>query len=499
MSDQLQQTPNPMQEQENCPDLRTDQPVFSSLTREGAEESGVESNIVSDEAALGEMQSAVHAEASSLAAVKPEAVAISSAVSEETDDISAILAEVEAKRLAAAQESADVPQEEASAEDAEPMQAASDEASKPVSRGRENVSSPKKKSGQKKKRRKKKRKRYTFAQGMRDLFPKRGDSAFDVVRKIIFLLALIVFAVCLYLIGDYYLDRLQATMLYESMQEELSGHHSTQSSQEPVYETTPQGEVYEYLEYNHVAEMFLERNSDLVGYITIEGTNVSYPVVQRKSTDPNINTNDYYLYRAFDLSNNKAGCIFMDYRCHFDEVLGNRRIADNSQNLLIYGHNMNNQSMFGSLKNYYTNYSYYSQHPIITLDSLYKTYEYKIFSVFIVDSEDTTSEHAFDCWNTFDFESEEAFYEFVNNAKKRNMMKNEVDVTYGDQLLTLYTCNGMLEEARLIVMARLLREGEDPAEGTQFSEPNSNVLWPKAFYEYGNYKPYDPELFVPYG
>lgn len=497
MSENLQQNPKPRQEHENCPHQRTDQPVFSSLPPQ-AEESGAMNSTASTAADPEASQSAVHAEASPSPTDNVEAAAVLAAVSEKTDDIDAILAEVDAKRQqATAHENADVPVTDHTPQETDPEQAASDAPSAEIPKA-ETVTPPKKKSAKKKKRKKKKRKRNSFAQGMRDLFPRRGDSAFDVVRKIIFLVALIVFAVCLYLVADYYIERYLNKRLYEDIQGEVQDFRDNYSSMEPIIETTPQGEVYEYLEYNYIADMFLERNSDLVGYVTIEGTPVSYPVVQRKSTDPNINTNDYYLYRAFDLSENRAGCIFMDYRCHFDEVVGNRRVVDNSENLLVYGHNMNNKSMFGSLKNYYTDYSYYKNHPIITLDSLYKTYYYKIFAVFIVDGADTTSEYAFDCWNTFDFETEEEFLAYVNNAKKRNMMKNEVDVTYGDQLLTLYTCNGMLDDAKLIVMARMMREDEDPTDGTQFSEPNDNVLWPKAFYEYGRYSHFDPELFVPY-
>ncbi len=497
MSDKLQQNPNPMQDHESCPHAGAERPVFSSLPP-SAKESGAEGKANSDDIIDEVLRSTVHAEAADPAVSDSEDAASAVAVSEETDDIDTILAEVDAMRhTVGAEQGANVPQGDSPKQETGSEQATSG-ATVPEPPKAEAVASPKQKSGTKKKRKKKKRKRYTIAQGLRDLFPVRGDSAFDVVRKIIFLVALIAFAVCLYLITDYYVELYLNKRLHQGMQSEMSNYHNSQSSSAPIIETTPQGEVYEYLEHNYIADMYLGRNSDLVGYITIEGTPVSYPVVQRKSTDPNINTNDYYLYRAFDLSENRAGCIFMDYRCHFDEVVGNRRVVDNSTNLLVYGHNMKNESMFGSLKKYYNNYSYYSEHPIITLDSLYKTYYYKIFAIFIVDGDDLTSEYAFNCWNTFEFDDEEDFLAYVNNAKKRNMMKNEVDVTYGDQLLTLYTCNGKLENAKLIIMARLMREGEDPTDGTQFSEPNSNVLWPKAFYNYGNYSEFDPALFVPY-
>ena len=189
----------------------------------------------------------------------------------------------------------------------------------------------------------------------------------------------------------------------------------------------------------------------------------------------------------------------MDYRNHFDEVADHRRIVDNSDNLLIYGHNMNNLTMFGSLRNYYRNPGYYMQHPVVELYSLYNLYRYKIFAIFVVDGEDFDSEYAFDCWNDLDFESEDDFYEFVNNAKKRTVITTDVDVKYGDPLLTLYTCHGLHANAKLILMCRRVREGEDPLEGTQNAVLNDNVLYTKQYYNYGHPNTFDPEKFVPYG
>ncbi len=507
MSDKLQQNPQFTQDHENCSVDGTVRPVFGSPSDEKgspltAEESGTVNNIVSDNEAEKAASPAVHAETPSLPASEDAAVALAYAVSESTDDITAILAEVDAMRAAKAKDpddgsAADTGREPIAMSDDNAAEAdtpdgnafASDAISGPVS-------PPIAK--KRKKKRKKRKKRFSFVDDvLREIFPWKGDRPAEVIRKLIFLAALIAFGVCLYLIGYDLYDRYKANTLYDGMQQQYQPS-ATQPYQPPVMDVTPEGEVYEYLEYNQVADMFLGMNSDLVGYITIDGTKVSYPVVQRKSTDPNINTNDYYLHRAFDLSERDSGCIFMDFRCHFDEVVDHRRVVENSENLLIYGHNMNTGHMFGSLKNYYRDYSYYSKHPIIQLDSLYKTYKYKIFAVFIVDGADTTSEYAFDCWNTFDFKDEAHFYEFVNQAKKRTLMTNDVDVAYGDQLLTLYTCNGLLDTAKLIVMARMVRDGEDPYEGTTNGQPNDNVLWPKAYYDY-HANTYDPELFVPYG
>ena len=139
---------------------------------------------------------------------------------------------------------------------------------------------------------------------------------------------------------------------------------------------------------------------------------------------------------------------------------------------------------------------------ITAIDSNYNHYQYKIFAVFIVDAEDKT-DTAFDCWNRIDFSGEDDFYDFVNEAKRRTIIMNDVDVKYGDKLLTLSTCNTIFGNdgpGRLIVLARMIREGEDPYEGTQNSWVNNNIKWPSLYYTYNSNEKYDPDAeFIPYG
>jgi sortase B len=160
---------------------------------------------------------------------------------------------------------------------------------------------------------------------------------------------------------------------------------------------------------------------------------------------------------------------------------------------------MNNQTMFGSLRNYLNSPAYYMAHPVVELQSLYNSYQYKIFAVCTVDGGDFTSEYAFDCWNTLDFEDEDAFYEYVNNAKKRTCICTNVDVEYGDPILTLYTCTGLHANAKEILVCRLVRAGEDPYEGTENATLNDNVLYTKSYYDMGHPVTFDPDKFVPYG
>lgn len=346
---------------------------------------------------------------------------------------------------------------------------------------------------------KKKQKHYSFVDSMKFFIPWKGDSAFEAMRKVVFSTAVVVVGVCTFLISNYYIDRYKAKKMYAEIQAEIEDVRANRHFNAEIKEDPETGEMFEWLEYNDYAKRLLPINPDMVGYISVPGTEVSYPVVQKKSSDPSVDTNDYYLYRTFKQESSKSGCIFMDYRNRFDEVVDHRRIVDNSGNVFIYGHNMNNRTMFGSLRDYINNPSFYSAHPIVEYSSLYKDYKFKIFALFIVDGEDLTSEYAFDCWNTLNFEDEDAFYDYVNEAKKRTMINTDVDVKYGDQLLSLYTCNGLVANAKLILMCREVRAGEDLYEGTENATLNDNVLYPGAYYKYGRPVNYDPKKFVPYG
>ncbi|MBQ8921297.1 MAG: sortase [Oscillospiraceae bacterium] len=347
---------------------------------------------------------------------------------------------------------------------------------------------------------KKKRKRYTLTDVLKIFIPWRGDSVFEGLRKIIFSAAVAVVGVCTFLISSYYIDLYQAKKEYGDMQARIEETLNNRGFTVPTYvEDKVTGEIVEYLDYNEIYNQFYSQNPDLIGYIRIKGTMVSYPVVQKKSNDINDNKNDYYLYRTFHQESSKSGCIFMDYRCHFDEVHDHYRIVDNSDNLLIYGHNMNNQTMFGSLRHYYKNPSYYMEHPTVELYSLYNLYDYKIFAIFVTDGMDFDSEYAFDCWNTLDFANEDEFYAYVNEAKKRTTVNTNVDVKYGDPILTLYTCHGLHANAKLILMCRQVRPGESLTEGTENATLNDNVLYTQQYYKYGHPNTFDINKFVPYG
>lgn len=341
------------------------------------------------------------------------------------------------------------------------------------------------------KRKKVPKKKASFKDKIMGLLPQKKDSALEKIRKVVFLGSICAIIVCGYMVSDYYIDLWKSKNLHDDLAEIYQTYplperrDDTATLYEPDYER-----IYTMIDG---ARKLLDRNADVVGYITIPNTPIANPVMQSHD-------NSKYLDKNIDGDNSRAGEIFLDYRNNFDKVKDGRLVVPNSDNLVIYGHNMANDTMFGSLKYYQRNYNYYVDNPIIYLNSNYECYTYKIFSYFILDAFDE-SETAYDCWNKFDFDGEEDFYDFVNEAKKRSLGLNDVDVKYGDKIVTLSTCNTVLgDRGRLIIMGRLLRDGEDIKTGTDKNTQNANVKWPSIYYQQKPNERYNPDAdFIPYG
>ena len=196
------------------------------------------------------------------------------------------------------------------------------------------------------------------------------------------------------------------------------------------------------------AKKLLEQNPDTVGYITIDGTQVDNPVVQTVD-------NDYYLSIGFDGQEFRAGTVFMDYRDQFG--------ADPeqwSENIVLYGHNMADNTMFGSLRRYRQEHSYYKEKPFITFSSNYGDYTYVMFGLIITGGD---ADSDFRYWDMEELDDKATFDSYVKSVESKNMIDNPLDVQFGDSILTLSTCYSDEDNSRFVVIARRLREGEDTA------------------------------------
>lgn len=209
------------------------------------------------------------------------------------------------------------------------------------------------------------------------------------------------------------------------------------------------------------AEKLLEQNPDTVGYITIPETDVDNPVVQTVD-------NDYYLHIGFDGQDYRAGTVFMDFRDKFSW-----KESEQSENILLYGHNMADNTMFGSLRRYRQDLEFYKKSPIIKFNSNYKEYSYVIFGLIITsgDSEppsddlyaDPMAWEGFPYWNMEELDDKKHFNYYVDTIESMNMIDNKIDVEFGDKLLTLSTCYSDEDNSRFLIVARRLRDDETEA------------------------------------
>ena len=148
--------------------------------------------------------------------------------------------------------------------------------------------------------------------------------------------------------------------------------------------------------------------------------------------------NSYYANHRFDGTFDEAGMIFLDADCSLNPE---------SDQLILYGHNMRNGSRFGKLKRYQDR-EYLLKHPIIRFATLNGDYEYKPFAVILT----SVGDEFYKIFRQIQFENEEQFYAFTEYAKLCSLYEIPTDVSYGDKILTLMTCSDDVENGRLIVM-----------------------------------------------
>ena len=189
-----------------------------------------------------------------------------------------------------------------------------------------------------------------------------------------------------------------------------------------------------YTKYNQIFEELSSINSETVGWITVNNTKVNYPVVQH-------NDNEYYLKHDFTNQKNSLGWIYMDYR---------NNIYNLSDNTIIWGHNLKNGLMFGSLR-YMTNESWYtnSDNHIITFNTKVKNMKWKIFSIYRIP---VTNDYLY-----ANFGDKEEYQSFLDMIKGRSIYNFNQDVTNTDHILTLSTCS-IPNTYRLVIHAVLLNE-----------------------------------------
>ncbi|MGG1514304.1 class B sortase [Paenibacillus oryzisoli] len=169
-------------------------------------------------------------------------------------------------------------------------------------------------------------------------------------------------------------------------------------------------------------------NQEVVGWVHVDGTEVDYPILQHVD-------NDYYL--NVDAAGRKSmyGSIFMDYRSDLER---------SQQNIVIYGHNMLDGSMFGSLQRY-KNRAFFNEHRVIILETPAQETEWEIFSVYTINAQKDQVDIA--------YASESDLLQAIGSYSKKSLFPAPVIPANPGRLLTLVTCSNETDDTRLVLHA----------------------------------------------
>ena len=174
------------------------------------------------------------------------------------------------------------------------------------------------------------------------------------------------------------------------------------------------------------------QNGDCIGWLCIPDTAVNYPVMHTPENPQK------YLRRSFYGEYSQSGVPFLDRRCGL-----------NSDNLIIYGHNMKTGTIFGCLTEY-RKADYYQEHPFIEFDTVYGDAKYEVFGAFTIDVVNDTSF----IYNQYIDMDEDTYNRYVDQVISRSDVDSGIRPAYGEQLLTLSTCEYSSANGRYVVVAR---------------------------------------------
>lgn len=308
---------------------------------------------------------------------------------------------------------------------------------------------------------------------------KQGASPQVLARKIITVIASVVLVAALAILARYYIQQAKNKRNIENMRNEHNSisiitQETTQQETTAVTEEPPPLTVLANM------ESFLAENPDTAGWITVPNTNIDNVVLQTVD-------NDYYMDKDFYGKYNIAGQIFLDYRCIINDY--DKKQTDN---VIVYGHNQADRTMFGSLKNYKIkkdstkNFSFYKENPTFKFSSLYEEYTYKIIALFVIEVEPNQTRDGvlFDYHNYVNFTKNKSFDSFKENVLKRTAVNTGVDFDENDKYMTLSTCSNEFSNSRFVVIGRRVRDGESPEVDTSLAEINEDMLEPDYAYIY---------------
>ena len=250
------------------------------------------------------------------------------------------------------------------------------------------------------------------------------------MRKIINIILVAIIIVCLSIIGYKYYNYNKDDKLNSEIQDlqpvinEASDSDNNSSGENDGQDQSKDGDYVNSANEEQLKSI----NSDYKMWIQIENTNINYPVVQ--SSD-----NDYYLKHNFRKESNISGTVFVE----------SANDIDNDKNIILYGHNMRNGTMFNNITNYKEE-SFFNEDNKISIIMNNTLYEYEVFSVYVKNVSEVNL--------AIGFANEDEFINYAYNEAEESLYKKDVDFSAEDNLITLVTCSYEFTDARTIVVAR---------------------------------------------
>ena len=229
---------------------------------------------------------------------------------------------------------------------------------------------------------------------------------------------------------DYYTSKKQSNLLNEVQISEQSNFLVEDNLQESTIEPTKSERILKL-------EELKKQNDDIIGWVEIENTDINYPVLQAED-------NDFYMNHNYKGEFSTAGAIFLDKDYNWNIP---------SSNLLIYGHNMKNSTMFQNLLNY-NSIDFYNEHPIIRFTTLQEDAEYEILGAFYSKVYFKNDTNVFKYYKFINAQNENEYNDFVQNVKKSSLYDTGITANYGEQLITLSTCSYHTADGRFVVVGK---------------------------------------------
>lgn len=287
----------------------------------------------------------------------------------------------------------------------------------------------------------------------RNIFSLKSIQAMGIVRKIILIIASLVF------IGS------AAAIVYILVIQPRHNQAIYDELKNTYYSVREDSFVDSYKDRKEQLENVRQINNDIIGWIKIDNTNIDNPVLI-----PPKNNSVYYLYRNYKKEKTRYGSLFVDPNININDC----------KNIVIYGHHMRDGSMFANVMKF-SDLDFYKQNPVFQFDTIDKTGDWKIISIFKSNTREDQGE-VFE-YLKVDFEDDSEFLNYIYNVRERSLIDTPVDVNEKDELVTLSTCSYEFEDFRTVLVARIVRIDESKEVDVSKAEVNPDPLMPQIWYD----------------